>query len=180
LNVAGNRASDLNPEIAKTTYETLVKALSSERTNMTNCRWINRLQCFFFGHKLCQLAGIRMELLPDCARCSNPYAYTLFSKKKKIVRIKSNEADLMQLACWLSQIVTEQADRRHEAIALLPEQCKEHLMMTFPIVQGYALQQKLRELGEQPTDPEALRRALTILQAHYPRPHHCEVESDRP
>ena len=30
LNVAGNRASDLNPEIAKTTYETLVKALSSE------------------------------------------------------------------------------------------------------------------------------------------------------
>ena len=90
------------------------------------------------------------------------------------------EADLMQLVCWLSQIVTKQADCRHEAIALPPEQCKEHLMMKFSIIQGHVLQQKLREFGYQPIDTEALKRALAKVQEHYPRPHHCEVESDRP
>lgn len=73
--------------------------------------------------------------------------------------------DLIQLTCWLSGIVTQQADCRHDAIALSPEERKEHLMMKFPIVQGYRLQQQLRELGSRPTDVEALRRAMSALRS---------------
>lgn len=74
------------------------------------------------------------------------------------------KADLIQLVCWLSSMVTKLADCRHNAIALPSEECKDYVTMQFPIVQGHKLQQAIRQLGEQPTNDDSLRRAIEYLQ----------------
>lgn len=75
----------------------------------------------------------------------------------------TTEDDLIQLICWLASVVTKQADVRHEAIALPPEECRQHIMMQSPIVQTSRLQMKLREIGDRPVDQDALRRALEVV-----------------
>lgn len=76
----------------------------------------------------------------------------------------ASKADLIQLACWLSSLVTKLADCRHQAIALPAEECKDYLIMQFPVVPGHQLQQAIRQIGEQPTDRESLQRAIDYLK----------------
>ena len=81
---------------------------------------------------------------------------------------EASREDLMALIEWLSHTVMKYHDLRHEAIALPPDECKETVMMEFPVIQGSKLQQKLREIGDRALghdfDQEALRRALeTVL-----------------
>lgn len=71
---------------------------------------------------------------------------------------------LVHLVAWLANIVNMQANCRHEAIALSPVECREHLMMRFPIVQSVKLQMLLIEIANHPSDDEHLRAAMEYMK----------------
>jgi hypothetical protein len=73
---------------------------------------------------------------------------------------------LILLVRWLSKAVMDQHDAWHRAIVLPPEDCKEYLIMKFPMVQTTKLQMTLKKvgLGVEDLNADQLNEALEMVK----------------
>lgn len=79
------------------------------------------------------------------------------------------EKDLINLICWLAQTVSEMDNVRSEALSLEPEECKDKLAMSFPVVQGTKNQFSLTRIGKHA--PLALRAEIVDGVEEYLKKH---------
>jgi len=71
--------------------------------------------------------------------------------------------DLIELVKLLAGSVTEMSEARGDAIALDPEECKEAMIMKFPIIQGTRNRMNLKAIGERGYDKEAAAREFEYI-----------------
>ena len=73
--------------------------------------------------------------------------------------------EALALAQWLARVVQDMDDCRGTAMSLPAEQCKHHLIMHFPILQGLRNQMALADFSRKAVDEPSLRGAVTKLLA---------------
>lgn len=69
-------------------------------------------------------------------------------------------AQLTDLIRFLSNAVTIGEDVRAQAISMSETDCKEHLIMKYPTIQGIRNQMNLRSIGNQPFKKENIATAV--------------------
>lgn len=73
--------------------------------------------------------------------------------------------EALALARWLAHAYQELDECRYAAIALSAEQCKDHMIMRCPVIQGTGNQMALARFASGTVDKDALARAFAKLKA---------------
>lgn len=85
-----------------------------------------------------------------------------------------DSSDLLALVVFLAKHHDELEALRYSLYAMTPEECKDAVVMKWPIVQGTRNQINLKRIGEMDYDSKAVGRAVTAIleangQEHLPR-----------
>jgi hypothetical protein len=84
----------------------------------------------------------------------------------KVDEMKTVPVEVLDLLRWLAGLCMAQQQKRHEAIALPPEECREFVAMKWPIVQGMRNQMALEEIARQPINTDNLAKAVEWMKAN--------------
>ena len=73
--------------------------------------------------------------------------------------------EALALGRWLAQAYREMDECRYAAIVLPADECKDHMIMRCPVIQGTRNQMALRRFADGEADKDALARAFAKLKA---------------
>jgi|DEB0MinimDraft_3_1074331.scaffolds.fasta_scaffold82675_3 hypothetical protein len=78
-----------------------------------------------------------------------------------------DSSDLLALVVFLAKHHDQLEALRYSLYAMTPEECKDAVVMNWPIVQGTRNQINLKQIGEMEYDSKAVGRAIAaILEAN--------------
>lgn len=97
--------------------------------------------------------------LDDAKQEATRWAEEVIEKLNCLVGIHKNT----NLIKWLAETVIAYSDLHYDCCAMSPEDCKEAMIMKFPVIQTIDLQNKLRDLSKEVYDSKAAMRELVEL-----------------
>jgi len=72
---------------------------------------------------------------------------------------------LLALVRFLAKYQADLNDLRDQCMGMTPEECKDALIMRWPVIQGTATQIALKRIGEQAYDTKLVAEAVNALRA---------------
>jgi len=73
---------------------------------------------------------------------------------------------LLALVRFLAKYQKDLNDLRNQCISMTPEECKDALIMRWPVIQGTANQLALKRIGEMDYDTKLVAEAVALLRAN--------------